>query len=279
MNKLKIKNHPIDATLKNTQEYIDFINELDEINNFNLKISNQVIEFKNSVYPMRNIASTKVIDKILIENIFVGKKAMLVSFGLFLTIFFTTTFTTVLAIIGVFGMIVASKMFKPIEHKYYGLALVTNAGTNDLLYSEDKEFILKISEIITKAMIENKNIKYSIHIGDKNFINNSNVEINSNIDLNIEHHQGISKDDMEFLIGEFKNSLEKIYTEINSIKEFQAAKEELDNIVKEINSKQPNASKIKKSWDIIKKTCEGYDTINTLAEFGSMIGRATMIFV
>ncbi|MCT7604415.1 DUF6232 family protein [Aliarcobacter butzleri] len=259
--------------------YESFQKQLSENNKLNLKITNQLIEFGSAVYPMRNIASTNIVEKIVNEIVFTGKKVVLISLVMFLTIFFGTSFTTIVGIIGIVGIVIGSKMSKTIVHKYYGLALVTNGGTSDLLFSEDREFILKISRIITNAMIENKSVQYNIHIGDKNFIDNSQTKIINNINLNVEHHHGLSKEDLEFLMGNFKSTMEKLYSEISNIKEAQVSKEELENIVNEINSKEPNVSKIKKSWDIIKKACDGYDTISTLSDFGSMIGRVTMMFV
>ncbi|MCT7633048.1 DUF6232 family protein [Aliarcobacter butzleri] len=259
-------------------KYVLFKEQLAENNKLNLNITNQLIEFGSSVYPMRNIASTKIVEKTLYETIFFGKRLAQISLLLFLTIFFGTEETTILGIIGIFGLIVALFLRKKVPHTFYGLALVTNGGTSDLFFSDDKDFILKISRIVTSAMVENKNIKYDIHIGDKIFIDNSQTKITNNINLNVEHHHGLSKEDLEFLMGDFKNTMEKLYSEISDIKEAQVSKEELQNIANEINSKEPNTSKIKKSWNIIKKACDGYDTINTLTDFGSMLGRVTMIF-
>jgi hypothetical protein len=264
-------------------ELVEFQKQINESFNINLKITNQLIEYGNSVYPMRNIASTKLIEKILNEKIFNGKKVMIISILMFLTIFLGTTFTSILGVAGIIAFFVSFNMYKNIEHKYYGLALVTNGGTSDLLFSQDKEFILKISGIITKAMVENGNIKYNIHIGNKTFIDNSKTEISNNItnniNLKVEHHHGLSKEDLEFLMGDFKNTMEKLYSEIANIKDTQLSRDELTNIVNEINSEKPDISKIKKSWNLIKTACDGYGTLTTLGDFGSMISRVTMMFI
>ncbi|MDK2082877.1 DUF6232 family protein [Aliarcobacter butzleri] len=265
------------------EELAKFQKQVYESYSIALKISNQLIEYGNSVYPMRNIASTNLVEKVLNEKKFEGQKVMIVSILMFLTIFFGTTITTILGIAGIIGFFVSLKMYKNIEHKYYGLALVTNGGTNDLLYSQDKEFISKIGEIIKKAMIENGDVQFNIHIGDKTFIDNSKTEIThnitNNIDLKVEHHHGLSKEDLAFLMGDFKTTIEKLYSEIANIKDAQLSKEELDNIVSEINSKNPDVSKIKKSWNLIKTACDGYGTLTTLGDFGSMIGRVTLMFI
>ncbi|MCT7597269.1 DUF6232 family protein [Aliarcobacter butzleri] len=268
-------------TNKEVTELELFQKQLSEINDLNLNITNNLIEIGNSVYPTRNIASTKIIEKTFEKDEYYGGngKLTLISFVMILTIFFGTIYTTIIAIIGVYGFYKSLKKLRKINYTYYGLSLVTNGGTSDLLFSDDKEFILKISKIVSSALIEKKDIHYNIHIGDKNFIDNSNTNITNNINLNVEHHHGLSKEDLAFLMGDFKNAMEKLYSEISNIKEAQVSKEELQNIANEINSKEPNVSKIKKSWDIIKKACDGYDTINTLSDFGSMIGRATMLFV
>ncbi|AZL53772.1 hypothetical protein EI285_03930 [Aliarcobacter skirrowii] len=258
-----------------------FQKKLSETNKLNLNITNNLIEIGNSVYPVRNIASTKIIEKNFLKHEYYGGngKLAIISFLMIITIFFGTIFTTIVAILGAYGFYKSLKKSRYIPYNYYGLSLVTNGGTSDLLFSDDKEFILKISKIISNALIEKQNIQYSIHIGDKNFIDNSKTQITNNINLHVEHHQGLSKEDLEFLMGDFKYTMEKLYSELSNIKEAQVSKEELENIVNEINSKEPNVSKIKKSWEIIKKACDGYDTITTLSDFGSMIGRATMIFI
>jgi len=167
-------------------------------------------------------------------------------------------------------------------HNFFGLSIETNSGSNELFFSKDKDFIEKIRDMLSKAL-SNNNIRTTIHIGDKNFVDNSvtNNKINQNTyyNLNIEHHDFLTKEEETFLLNDFKESIEKLYNELGSIKEAQLTREKLNEIVKEINSDKPDTGKIKQSYEKIKSIADGYNTVSSLSEFGGIIGRTIMMFI
>ncbi|WP_323589548.1 hypothetical protein, partial [Aliarcobacter butzleri] len=59
-------------TNKEVTELELFQKQLSEINDLNLNITNNLIEIGNSVYPTRNIASTKIIEKTFEKDEYYG---------------------------------------------------------------------------------------------------------------------------------------------------------------------------------------------------------------
>ena len=170
------------------------------------------------------------------------------------------------------------------HYKYYAVQIQINSGAQDLFYSTDKVFIDKVSNIIYDVLAqENSGISYNINIADKQIIDNSvtikNETTNyiSNYDIKVEHH-GLSKEDLEFILGDFKKSIENLDVQFQKVND-SAAREQLKEIVNEINSEKPSPNKIKKLWESAKTAADGYETIAGLADFGDKVMRAAMMFV
>lgn len=252
-----------------------------------LMITNDVIKVGGTVYPVRNIASSAIIKKRITKIkdptirpgfLMVGIILIASSFGIgSVFIFFLGAAISILSII-------LTETYPNEYFDYYGIQIQTNSGSQDLVFSQDKSFMEKVSNLIVEALSSNgKSNNYTINIADKiindNSTNIQNNKVNyiSNFDIKIEHH-GLSKDDLEFLLGDFKKSIENFDTKLQEIKD-ENSREELTKIVKEINSEKPNPSKIKNSWEVIKKACDSYETMSTISDVGAQVMKAAMIFV
>ncbi len=272
--------------------YEEFAQEVELSKHRTLRIEDGILQYGNTTYPLRNISHVKIIQKELEENksgwfikllAFIG--GILVILGLIVLLVACSdgsggagVVSVVLIIIG--GWIVSLQ--KKETHIFYGLAIETNSGSNELFFSEDEQFIKRVRDILSKALA-NSDVRTTIHIGDKNFIDNSvtnnQAEHHTHYNFNIEHHEGLSKEEKEFLLHDFKESVEKLYEELGSIKESQVTREQLDEIVKEINSEKPDVGKIKRAYEKIKSATEAYDTISSLGEFGKMVGQTVIMFM
>ena len=56
-------------------------------------------------------------------------------------------------------------------------------------------------------------------------------------------------------------------------------REEIKNIVNEINSEKPKPSKIKNSYEKIKSIAEGYETIESIGKFGAAAASVITMFI
>lgn len=256
-------------------EYENFKNEVEENKLIPLSITNSIVEYGSTTYPVRNISHIKLVEKtILSEEKMSGLVAFLYLMGL-VGIFFYG--------IGIILLIIAwfsdRSRNKDIRHVFYGLSLETNSGSSDLFFDEDKSFIVKIKDLITKAIANNENINQEVHIGDKNFIDNSTTNNHAHFEIKVDHHHGLSETDKEFITGDFKRNLEDLNTELIRMKDADKSMKELSKIVEEVNSDNPNPSTIKKYWESFKTITEGYDTLTTATDFGIKVGAVASMFL
>ncbi|UFH59937.1 DUF6232 family protein [Sulfurovum mangrovi] len=272
-------------------DYEDFKNEVEQSKQFPLNIKDGVLDYRNTTYPLRNISHIKLVEKSVTEMTTGFFKALLGLLGIGILILGLFAFfgnctrgqyggTVASAIMIILGAWLRS-LVKEEDHQFYGLAIETNSGSNELFFSDDKDFIEKVKEVLSRALAHPNDIRYTIHIGDKHFIDNSvrNLTQNSYYEFNVEQHTGLSEEQKDYILGDFKRSIEKLQDELSTINESQVTKNELSNIVNEINSDRPDPSKIKQSYEKIKSIADGYSTITSLSEFGGAIGRTVMMFV
>ncbi len=263
------------------------LNEIKELSTSPLSITGDLIRFGSTVYPVGNIASSSVIEKMVIrpnEPKFKGKWLLVLSVILLIVGFNTNAFLSIIGAISIIISLFMRTKPSPDIFKYYGVQIQTNSGASDLFFSEDKEFIEKVAELIVNVLIKSgKSYSYTVNIADKIIQDTSvkvqNTEINhvSNFDIKVQH-SGLSKEDMDYLVGDFKKSIEGLDIKLQEVKD-QTARDELSKLVEEINSEKPDPSKMKKSWEKVSKLCDSYETVSTISDVGSQVMKAIMMFV
>jgi len=257
-------------------KYERFKNKVEENKLIPLIITNSIIEYGSTTYPVRNISHIKLVEKTMLEkeeeSILVGILALLGYVGIF--------FYGLGIILLIIAWFLDRKRNKDIiHHTFYGLSLETNSGSSDLFFSEDKSFIVKIKDLITKVMASSGNVNYEVHIGDKNFIDNSTTNNYTHFEMKVDHHHGLSEEDKKFITEDFKQSIEQLNNEVMKMKNTDKSIEELSKIVDEVNSDNPNPSIIKKYWESFKTITEGYDTLTSATEFGIKVGAVASMFL
>jgi len=265
-----------DETKMNIEEFRQQMNKSSTIP---LSISNNIIKYGGTVYPIKNISYTSVVEKEVSSEkwnglpfIAIGVVLFLLGFGYFLFFIFSI-------VLFIFG----AKSYKTNYQTFYGLVLQTNSGSSELFFSADKDFIIKISDLIIMAMEDSGNINQTINIGEQIFHDNStnikHEEHNyiSNFHLNVTHHHGLSKEDLAFLTNDFTNILTKLDKQFNDIKE-EKGREEIKKIIEEINSDKPRPSAIKKAYEKAKAIAEANDMIENLGKVGTAIASVITMF-
>jgi len=280
-------------------DYEEKIEELEEINKnakLPLELTNKMISFGNTSYPVRNISSVTTIEKTVrdgdIKKNIKKNPFLYIIGGFFMLIGIGNVFSGTDLFWGIFWLIIGFPIFidgtsnyklVPKLNKVYGIQLQTNSGTLDLFFSEDKEFIENIYQLIYKILSDDSyNIQYTINIADKQIIDNSinikNETNNYTTNLTIKVKQeGISKEDLEFIYGDFQKALENLDTRLQEVQD-NTAREQLQEIVNEVNSEEPNPSKIKKIWKKLDDMCSKYDTLSTISDIGETILKGASIF-
>jgi len=253
-----------------------------------LYLTNTMITFGDISYPVRNISSVEVKPNKVITSItekWIGWKIALIIFIIGVIIIFmadTKGPLIIILILLIFATILKTEKIPSIT-TYYSVQLETNAGKQDLLFSQDKEFMEKIHTSVYKILSnQSSNIQYTINIADKQIIDNStNIQNETNnytTNFNIEVKQeGISKEDLAFIYGDFKKALEDLDTKLEKVQD-NTAREQLQAIVNEVNSEDPNPSKIKKIWKKVEDICAGYDTLSSVSDIGETILKVASIF-
>ncbi|MBE0472269.1 MAG: hypothetical protein IBX55_22515 [Methyloprofundus sp.] len=262
-----------------------------------MEITNKVIKFENSTYPLNNISSTSIKERVAdVGRVELHKEYMkrikksilphLILFPILIIIiimFFGSkdyiwwNLLLVPAAIYHLGVMedILRKKVTPI--KEFAIEMSLNSGSTHLFWSDDLKFIKKINNLIIEAITQETSVNYNINIEKQEIYDNSTTTVNNYLTVDIKNQQGMSKEDFQFLIGEFKNSLESIIKEVESTDD-EKLKSTMKNVVEEVNSQKPDKNKILKLYDKVKELSGGYDFAEKVYAVSGVIAAGALKF-
>lgn len=271
--------------------YEEFNRQLREHSQNKLEIKNSAIRFGNSYYPTSNIASISKGSKTFKQSIY-DKRKFWKTWGIVLLIGTTVLTLMKMPFIGaliltfIVSMLLLGTMKNNgafddiVTHKFYTAQIQTNAGSVDLFMSKDGSFIQKVIGVMVGVLEKpSKSVEYYVNI-EKQEINDHSVNhvYNDNrIHLDIQYNEGMTQEDLSFLMGEFTNSLQQINQKLDEL-DSKEGKENIREIVEELNSSKPESSKIKKSWNALKEASSAYDISEMILELSPLMSRAIGLF-
>lgn len=168
----------------------------------------------------------------------------------------------------------------------YGVELQNTAGRVSLFWSERRDFIEQIRDLVFKAISGSgsANVNYSINI-EKQEINDNSTNLTSTTIINdysvhfTENH-GVSPEQLAYLNAEVSRAvrdLGKVFEESRNTD----GREELLELVEALRVAKPgNNTGLRKAWSRVKGACNDYSGASTaVQDLLSVIGKGVELFL
>lgn len=169
----------------------------------------------------------------------------------------------------------------------WGIKITTAAGTTEVFFSRNKNFIEKVHTVFQDAIraeAEGKHANSSwninnYHIDTVEYQDYSDNSVTNNIANEYVNntYEGISPDEMKFLLGEFSQQMESVAKAINNSND-QILGKAFAELKAELKNEKPSPRGIKGCLDRLRSASEGmdiYENVDKLIEHGA---RAIMMF-
>ena len=169
----------------------------------------------------------------------------------------------------------------------WGIKITTSAGTTEVFFSRNKNFIEKVhtafqDAIRAEAEGKHANSSWNVnnyHIDKVEYQDYSDNSVTNNITNEYVNntYEGISPDEMKFLLGEFSQQMESVAKAINNSNN-ELLSTTFAELKAELKNEKPSPKGIKGCLDRLRSASEGmdiYENVDKLIEYGA---RAIMMF-
>lgn len=161
----------------------------------------------------------------------------------------------------------------------FAVQLTKTSGNADLFWSEDEDFVHAVNEHLAKVLADDRanSIRTNINIDNKhidsityNQHSIQNTYNTYNYDIVNSYYEGVNKEDLRFLQGEFKDSLTELAETINDLGNEKLINE-LERFRREMKTEKPDPGKLSKCWESVKQCSEGLDIYDKVMSIGSVV--------
>ena len=169
----------------------------------------------------------------------------------------------------------------------WGIKITTAAGTTEVFFSRNKNFIEGVLALFQDAMRaaaegRHANASWNVnnyHIDKVEYQDYSDNSVTNNITNEYVNntYEGISPDEMKFLLGEFSQQMESVAKAINNSNN-ELLSTTFAELKAELKNEKPSPKGIKGCLDRLRSASEGmdiYENVDKLIEHGA---RAIMMF-
>lgn len=164
--------------------------------------------------------------------------------------------------------------------KEYAVKIDLDSGVTQLFWTTDRAFADKVAEVLSRAMggsAVRPNV--TINVEKQEIIDNSTTTLHNYGTFNVEisNSAGLSKEDMDFMMGTFQQGMRELAAEIeaNGNKAVQAA---LQQVQAAVNAPQPEAGMIKRAYAHLKSVAEGVGVFENVLKVSPLVAQAALIF-
>lgn len=244
-----------------------------------MKITRDAIRYENQLFPMKNIASAKLMSADVTRPQrakVVWRRRLVLLVGALLAAGYASAaapWDTQAKVIGwgIAGALILAMLYRGTRTvTHYALQLQTNAGAHELFWSDDRAFMERVRDIVFDALsTSNPNFAYNVNIENQQINNqSSSVTVNhviNNYDYSIHTTNMQLPEDAKIYIRETVNpALTDVAREVEATGN-EALIAALREVVEALKAPKPERSRILKLWDGFRSACEAYGSISTAA--------------
>ncbi|CAH0341472.1 DUF6232 family protein [Rhizobium sp. CECT 9324] len=254
-----------------------------------MEITGEAIRLDNQIFPTKNISSARMVEKDIkvpesdkdytkrmVRNLAIGVILMLV--GIANKDHEDNQAISLVGLICGAYFIFFTWKRKFFDAKQYGIELLSNSGTMTLFWSRDLEFMTQVRDVIFKALTTSSTtLHYNVNIDNKKIFDNSlNITEKSTTNIydysiRFTKNEGISDEQLQFLNGEFNNTLRELGKAAEASRNTDL-EGELKNLVQILRSNNPEKTKIRNAWAKVKGVCEVWETGEDVQKIISTLG-------